>query len=349
MMKRHINMNIKHMLILTVITAATSLMSGCGEGAKVSKTEGDAAQTTFKMPLNDTGVTYLIDDKVAPVQYTAKELTQLKVDTISRTAIFPAAGTNASFETPYKITIQPDSIIEGVNNEPLDFSSPVIDTSQQDASNGSDRDNIFNFQDGKAGFKFEKLDRISGAPLFDDVQEFGCVRDKVTGLIWENKTPAKDLSFPLHNSSAQYSWYNPDDNTNGGDPGQQNGGLCSKTVISGDTLGFINAVNESKLCGFNDWRLPSIEEARSLVDYEKPEAADMVDTKFFPQIARKEHRWTSQTHPLDSTRAYGFHFYQGVAQPHEKACIPGDGINGNKGNVGSFLNGIVLVRSANQF
>jgi len=70
-----------------------------------------------------------------------------------------------------------------------------------------------------------------------------CVRDDVTGLIWEGKTN----TFSLHNGVLTF--------TNFGDG------------RSGDVSRLLSYANDNALCGFNDWRLPSVEELHGIVDH----------------------------------------------------------------------------------
>ena len=335
-MKR-INNTYHRLISICSVISAVSVLTACGEGSKNPSTNTiSAQQATIRIPLNDTGVTYFIDNQVQSVTYTttkpdALNNTVLDLQVVNRPVIFPATGTESNFSSPWEINGS-----AGSNNEPIGNGTPLY-KAQQDAATGNDPLNILNDADGKAGFQFVKLDRTTGSELPASATEYGCVKDKVTGLTWEHKTSANS-QFQLHRASDVYSWYNPDPNTNGGDEGQINGGACSGSFMAGDTLNFITQVNNNQLCGKSNWRLPTIEELRSLVDYEKPGYIEpLIDQNFFPNLAVKEHRWSSQTNPQNIQQAYGFHFYEGKTQPHNKACSPA--------SQGSFLNGIVLVHN----
>jgi hypothetical protein len=90
---------------------------------------------------------------------------------------------------------------------------------------------------GHAGFDYAKLD-ANGAELPADAAQWSCVRDNVTGLIWEIKTG----DGGLHDKDWTYTWHEPDKTKNGGKPGRKNGGSCGKTSRC-DTQGFVRAVN----------------------------------------------------------------------------------------------------------
>src|SRR5699024_4451923 len=94
-------------------------------------------------------------------------------------------------------------------------------------------------------------------------QPWACLRDNWTGLVWEVPQPARGVG--LFDSSYLYSWYNPDSDTNGGDPGKPKGG-----VLKLDTHHFVEKVNAVELCGFSDWRLPTAAELRNLVNIGAP-------------------------------------------------------------------------------
>lgn len=110
--------------------------------------------------------------------------------------------------------------------------------------------------DGKLGFQFSPLPG-------------GCVRDEVTGLVWESK-PADG---GLRHYALQY--------TNYGDR------------RAGDASEFVDRVNAAALCGFADWRLPTLQELHSLLDYgAMTVAAPWIDQTWLPNT-RAAHYWTS--------------------------------------------------------
>src|SRR5271169_5079059 len=86
-----------------------------------------------------------------------------------------------------------------------------------------------------------------------------CVRDNKTALTWEVKTAKPGL----HGATNTYTWYARDEFTSRGTEGKQDGGLCLANRC--DTEAFIAAVNAEILCGYADWRLPSKEEASTLI------------------------------------------------------------------------------------
>lgn len=139
-----------------------------------------------------------------------------------------------------------------------DLPCPVPGFPNQDAENG--RDVTHNDpSDGAGGFSFTKLDE-DGVDLATDATSWQCVRDDVTGRIWEVKTD----DGTLHDVDNTYTWYNADARVNGGDVGVQNGGTCTGSAC--DTAAYVAAVNAQGRCGANDWRLPTIDELLSIVD-----------------------------------------------------------------------------------
>ncbi len=204
----------------------------------------------------------------------------------------------------------------------------------QDADLGRDRDG--HDADGRAGFRFTRLD-ADGRPLGIDAPDhrttpWDCVRDEVTGLVWEVKVD--DPGSPRHYLHT-FSWYDPDPERNGGFPGARDQGSCNK-AISGlshcDTAAYIAHLNDIALCGFDDWRLPTVPELLSIVDYGATREP-LIDPAFFPHTAPSDH-WSSQTQVgatcpvydadyrvverIEGGNAWEVHFDKGHAETHCK-------------------------------
>lgn len=126
---------------------------------------------------------------------------------------------------------------------------------------------------GAAGFDYTKLD-ANGNDLPASATDWSCVRDNHTGLIWEVKT----TDGGLQDKDNTYTWYNPDPDTNGGDPGVQDGGNCTGSAC--DTHGYVQAVNAQGLCGASDWRMPAVMELHSLTHQGRWGPA--IDTDYLP-------------------------------------------------------------------
>lgn len=178
---------------------------------------------------------------------------------------------------------------------------PAAGYLRQDADFGRDKTRNDN-KDGAAGFSFTKLNG-AGKPLPVTAGNWFCVKDNVTGLIWESKTDDNRL----HDVDWSYTWYEPDNRKNGGNAGTKNGGDCNNTSVC-DTNGYVKAVNAAGWCGALDWRLPTREELRSIVNYQRTEPS--IDTAYFPDTWSKEY-WSSTPHSIDSNNAWFINFKGG--------------------------------------
>jgi len=176
------------------------------------------------------------------------------------------------------------------NNRPC----PVKGYPNQDAQSGRDVSQNDD-SNGHAGFDFTKISE-TGAALAATAANWNCVKDNVTGLVWEVKTDDNGL----HDKDWTYSWYEPDNSKNGGSAGTQNGGSCGGASAC-DTDAFIKAVNAAGWCGYNDWRMPGNAELHSIVDYSRYSPA--VDTTYFPNTVSDSY-WSSSPVASDSLSAW---------------------------------------------
>ncbi|OFC69065.1 DUF1566 domain-containing protein [Alteromonas confluentis] len=148
----------------------------------------------------------------------------------------------------------------------------------QDGQRGSDVIHAANLLEkagrGKAGFDFTKLN-ANGDEEDDTAQAWDCVRDNVTGLVWEKKTTDGGVRDANHT----YTWFFFDEN--GGYQGVQSGTDASCTLTSCNTTAYVSAVNAVGLCGFYDWRMPTYEEMMSLIHFGLASGV-RVDDDYFP-------------------------------------------------------------------
>ena len=160
-----------------------------------------------------------------------------------------------------------------------------------------------------ASVDYTKLDS-EGQPLTNQdaiytIEPWSCVRDNVTGLIWEVKT----IDGGLRDQGNEYTWYNPNPQENGGAPGRRDGGDC-EGGIDCDTHSYAAAVNEEGLCGFNDWRMPTRNELRSIVDYRAEFPA--IDQGHFPNTMALSY-WSADPNPTYPNYAWHTDFRFGLA------------------------------------
>lgn len=175
---------------------------------------------------------------------------------------------------------------------------PVPDTGQTKCYNAAG-DEITCPQPGEAFYgqdasytinppSYTKLD-ASGNDLSDTAMSWTMVRDNVTGLIWEvkqNKDGVKNYADP-RDADNTYTWYDSNPDTNGGVAGTSGDGT--------DTEDFINALNTENFGGYSNWRLPTREELRSIVDYGTSVDYGMsIDTTYFPNTVSFGY-WSSTT------------------------------------------------------
>lgn len=211
--------------------------------------------TTLSLPLSDTGTHYYV--------IVSNSAGNIKSNTAILTVKPAPAG---------KINDTGITASQCLSNNVL-VSCSSTTTDAQDGQVGRDitaNDNA----DGKAGFSFIKISS-TGVELANSATAWSCVKDMTTGLMWEVKTSLnKDATFTNY------------DNINTNQKYNSTTGVLEKPTqsdldLATNSIGYIRSVNDAALCGFSDWRLPTLEELQGLVDYGSS-SGPLIDTTWFP-------------------------------------------------------------------
>src|SRR5690554_3089125 len=178
---------------------------------------------------------------------------------------FPAPDHNGNF-AELKVGLNCDDF--GVTQTEDGWDGEFVIPAGQDATHGRDalaaQGKLEKVGAGHGGFDFTKLDK-DGNELDYSVEEYACIRDNYTGLIWEVKTNGSKNS-DLHSGKALYVWHNPDPETNGGLEGlpSTNSDSYHCSIEPCNTEKFIEVVNAESYCGKQNWRLPTYSEIASI-------------------------------------------------------------------------------------
>lgn len=175
---------------------------------------------------------------------------------------------------------------------------------------------------GVAGFDWSKIDKDGNVLAVQNAQwdnagsehsgtRWSCVLDKVTELMWEVKE--SDSEHPRYGEHT-YTWHDERESHNGGNAGIANGGNCGTDVC--DTQGYVSWVNSNGLCGYQDWRMPTVAELASLAVLSKVIPA--MDTDFFPNTTQPRF-FTAHANAKDSGLAWYVYFSDGSVSSTNKA------------------------------
>jgi len=173
----------------------------------------------------------------------------------------------------------------------------------QDADLG--RDSVSQHLDkigfGNSGFDFTKLDEFADE-LPDDATGFSCVRDNITGLIWEVKQQNTGTipNTQLREGQNHYTWSYSGEG-NGGVEGTK--GAADSTCPSNTDCGldtYVSEVNATNYCGGNNWRVPTYNELMGLMDLSQEGQTHLLNTEVFPNIPEQSalnhlRYWTLET------------------------------------------------------
>ena len=132
-----------------------------------------------------------------------------------------------------------------------------------------------NNADGKLGFSYEA---VNG----------GCVKDKRTGLTWE----VKAADGGLRDMNKIYTNYDNVAQAQKKDGSTYVNPTAAEIAAVTNTVGFVAAVNATSMCGYLDWRLPTIDELQGIADYGAGYPNLPIDTNWFPNTLHKAF-WSS--------------------------------------------------------
>lgn len=149
-----------------------------------------------------------------------------------------------------------------------------------------------------------------------------CVKDNVTGLIWEQKTD----DGGLRDKDWGYTWYNSNSSISGGLAGYQDfrefypteaTSSCGDSLSKCNTQAYVAALNAATYCGYNDWRMPSRIELTGLVDFSKR----LPNTTIHPIFANTPdtYYWSSSQFARYDSLAWRVDFSLGITNADEKS------------------------------
>lgn len=136
--------------------------------------------------------------------------------------------------------------------------------------------------DGTLGFSFRLVSNPSGGH-YDRTE---CIRDEVTGLMWEGKT---------------------------GDGGLRDGDRAfthTGNDQADDVARYVREMNDLSLCGFGDWRLPKASELHGLVRVQP--TSPLIDVEWFPNTSDYVYGyWVSDQDNAQPEVGYTINFING--------------------------------------
>jgi len=165
---------------------------------------------------------------------------------------------------------------------------------------------------GEAGFDFTKISNNGDelppdAVLGSGPDDWACTLDNVTGMMWEVKVSNHEhLRYYGHT----YAWYFAD--SPDGNPGDEGNITSCSNTLDGEncnTENYATKVNTAGLCGYTDWRVPSIKELESIAHQGKNFPG--IDTAYFPDTSSPF--WSASPNAGDSNLAWYVGFCKGFS------------------------------------
>ncbi len=298
------------------------------EKVTLDATDSETVTDTFKCYWQQTAGTAVLDNQQQCItSFTAPATEAVNTHTFEVT-VTDSKGRTDKDSVDIVVNSKPLGLINDTgmskcynNTQEIACTSP--DFPRQDASVGRDSgvgSHIEKVGKGEQAFDFTKLNQFADE-LLDSAANFSCIRDNVTGLIWEVKSPNTGTlpNTALREGQNHYTWYLTSED------GVQTGsslGTPNSTCPSNNNCNlqvYVNEVNALDYCGGTNWRVPSYTELLTLLNYGKHGQSILLDENYFPNtpnsnlLADGLIYWTSQT-AVDGTslsQAYIFDMSDG--------------------------------------
>ena len=160
----------------------------------------------------------------------------------------------------------------------------------------------------------------AGVAQYYDITE--CVRDNTTGLIWQGQTPAGSGLRANDQDKTNFDSTTVPQKYDASVAGSYRAPTLSEINASTNSVGFMNAVNGTNLCGFSNWRIPTKDELLSLV---KSSESPKIDNAWFINTPAVTWYWTSTS--LGTAMAWGIQFSTGTASYGGRVGVAHTGVN----------------------
>ncbi|MCK5829545.1 MAG: DUF1566 domain-containing protein [Methylococcales bacterium] len=220
--------------------------------------------------------TYVSSDDTVAIVDGAGLVTMKSLGITSITVTQASDGIYSEASVSFDVTVEPDSIA-GVGF--------IYTKLKADGSNLSD----------------QNVDWVSGGTEANNNQ-WSCVRDFNTNLIWEVKTDA--------NKSLKYGW--------GGITAIGKGAVTLFGIYLNDWDTLVNAANAGLgLCNLTSWRVPTKSELASITQ-KGVSSGSAIDMHYFPNTLGERY-WTASPVANDHLRAWAIGFGSGIDNAAERA------------------------------
>ncbi|RZU47707.1 uncharacterized protein DUF1566 [Fluviicoccus keumensis] len=147
---------------------------------------------------------------------------------------------------------------------------------------------------------WRKISR-EGVPVPASEARWAAVTDRRSGLMWAVNWEPQD-NFP---NRGELTWYNPDRAANGGSPGNPNRG--------NNIHAWLHRVNAEGWCGYQDWRIPTLDELSTLITGGIHTYYHIREDIFHDMGGLGSRFWTATPDPDSRSSAYAVYFGYGHA------------------------------------